>query len=119
AAVLLAGRALSARGPGHRPDAPRDLLLRLPRYAVEVPGRLLPRRGAGVAALRAADAGDAGDLPAAHGPAPGAHVLARPAVRARADAGGEQRGVRAGAAADADRRGGEHRVPRADHRRAG
>ena len=67
ALVLAPGRALPARSPRHRPDAAGDLLLRLPRHAVEVPRRPLPGLRAGLAALRAADPGDDGDLPAAHG----------------------------------------------------
>src|SRR5258706_1054034 len=111
------GPALPPRASGNRADSAGDLLLRLPGHDVEVPRGLLPRFGARLAALRAADDRHGGDLPAAHGAAPGAYLVARPADPARRDAGAEQRGVRRRAAAHADRRGGDHRLPVADHRR--
>jgi threonine/homoserine efflux transporter RhtA len=45
-----------------------------------------------------------------------AYLVTRPADRARPDAGAEQRSLRRRPASHADCRGGEHRVPRADHR---
>src|SRR6185503_19941894 len=94
----------SPRRPRDPADSPCDVLLRMPGHDVEVPRHVLAGLRAGLAALRASDGRDGGDLLPAHGDASAAHLVAGSADRARPDAGAEQRSLRGRPAPHADRR---------------